>query len=482
MRAPMPRIGTIGMSTLAAVGLAWCLGTAPSLGAEPRSGPKNAGTGHSVPSASSRAKSLGEELFLRNWEVNDPRGHGGDGLGPVFNERSCVACHGLGGAGGGGRVSKNVDLLAANPARFRPAQAGETLPALDRSPLANIHPGLVTSGSIVLHRFGTTPTYAGWRKTKVAGENGRTGARSIGFGDGTFNLVLSHRNASALFGSGEIDGIDATAIEREAERQAWYSPDVKGRVARQKDGRVGRFGWKAQVPTLRDFVLNACAVELGLETPTHHQTADPFGFGAKPLGLDMSADDCDALIAFVHDLPEPIARHPENHEKGRALFNEIGCVDCHKPNLGGVDGIYSDLLLHEMGNALSDSGAYYGEDDGESSPGAPKPGEWRTPPLWGVADSAPYLHDGRAKTLTEAIRAHDGQANASRTKFGSLPKGEQKQVIGFLMSLTAKSSTRVVPTKSRKSLDVDPAEERALRQLQFELSRPKAAGASTGLL
>src|SRR5207245_1572799 len=105
------------------------------------------------------------------------------------------------------------------------------------------------------------------------------------------------------------------------------------------------------------------------------------------------------------------------------VFESIGCATCHAPKLGDVSGLYSDLLLHDMGEASSDSATYYGgpaapgrlDDLAEAkertrSTGVASPTEWRTAPLWGVADSAPYLHDGRARTLEEAIQLHGGEA------------------------------------------------------------------------
>jgi CxxC motif-containing protein (DUF1111 family) len=265
-----------------------------------------------------------------------------------------------------------------------------------------------------------------------------------GLSGGPFTLVLSHRNASALFGAGQIDAVPDDAIEREAEEQKWQGLTTQGRVARQKDGRIGRFGWKAQVPNLREFVLNACAVELGLESPTHHQASDPFGNGARPGAIDISNEDCNALIDYVSKLPAPIEQSPERQAAGFEQYVTIGCADCHRPNLGEVEGLFSDLLLHEMGGNLSDSGQYYGEENpSDTSPGGAKPGEWRTPPLWGVADSAPYLHDGRAQTLIDAIRAHGGQAEASRRKFDNLPSEPRKQVITFLRSLKSPKANGV---------------------------------------
>ena len=104
------------------------------------------------------------------------------------------------------------------------------------------------------------------------------------------------------------------------------------------------------------------------------------------------------------------------------MFESAGCAACHRPSLGNVDGIYSDLLLHDMGPALSDSGSYYGitEPDSSRSKDGVKKQEWRTPPLWGFRDSAPYLHDGRAKNLEEAVALHGGEAKEPAKRFFKL--------------------------------------------------------------
>src|SRR5262249_26209602 len=126
---------------------------------------------------------------------------------------------------------------------------------------------------------------------------------------------------------------------------------------------------------------------------------------------------------------------------GKHLFNTVGCAECHTPNLGGVEGLYSDLLLHRMGEELVGGGSYNEPpapppSEEPLSPGA-HPSEWRTPPLWGVADSAPYLHDGRAATLEEAIRLHGGQGARSAQRFAQLRPEVQTQLIAFLKTLRA---------------------------------------------
>jgi CxxC motif-containing protein (DUF1111 family) len=123
---------------------------------------------------------------------------------------------------------------------------------------------------------------------------------------------------------------------------------------------------------------------------------------------------------------------------GKQLFHTIGCSDCHTPNLGTIEGLRSDLL-HDMGALLG--GGSYGQQpmpSPGSSPGnGPAPSEWRTPPLWGVVDSLPCLHDGRATSVVDAIRLHDSQARRSAERFREIPGAEQAQLIAFLGTLLA---------------------------------------------
>ncbi len=235
---------------------------------------------------------------------------------------------------------------------------------------------------------------------------------------GAFQISRSERNTSPLFGAGLIDAIDDEAIEALAVEQAksLTFPEVHGRVGRLPDGRIGRFGWKAQMASLDDFVRTACAVELGLEVPGHHQSTNPLAPRDEPRGPDLTDQECSSLSRYVASLPAPVQRPPSGPQEasliaaGRKLFVMTGCASCHRPRLGGVDGLYSDLLLHDMGPSLGDTGSYGisqpdpSEDVNTSGrptlAGANRPGspdfvvgarrqEWRTPPLWGLRDSAP---------------------------------------------------------------------------------------------
>jgi CxxC motif-containing protein (DUF1111 family) len=462
---------------------------------------------------------LGRSLFLREWTPGVPTARGGDGLGPVYNDTSCVACHNQGGTGGAGSAGKNVDLVTAvvTPAgeprglmkdiiamerksKERMAKILRVvLPktrakgeAVDRRPLVKLHEGFGDSASIVLHRFGSGRAYDALRRGIL---NPRMGELLLG-GDlddvafdqrlsigrdrssfpnehGHFTLIVTERNPTPLFGVGLIEGIPDDAIRAGASRPGPKFPGTNGRVGYLKDGRIGRFGWKAQAASLDDFVRTACAVELGLEVPGHPQGRDPTNPPLIPAKLDLSSEDCDALTDFVRSLPRPDqggypgADEAARIREGKARFQEIGCVACHTPKLGNVDGLYSDLLLHDMGDDLADSGMYgrsvsrsadsLAEDDGlpatfpsgldafagESARvrGASRQ-EWRTPPLWGLRDSGPYLHDGRAETLEQAIASHGGQgAQASRNYFRLT--GENRVLVqAFLKSLVAPESAR----------------------------------------
>ena len=400
----------------------------------------------------------------------DPRSHGGDGLGPLYNETSCLGCHNLGSPGGAGPVGKNVEIVTLIRSRL----PGDVK-------LDDYHPGFKKSPSVLLHRYGTDPEYRLWRLRRVAGvefadmaELGGPAEREqvreiMGLRpaprDGAFNrfnrntrgagrvkgetllssvATLTRRNPPALFGAGLIDSVPVEVLRAAASSPDPRFPETRGRLNSLKDGRVGRFGWKAQTASLQEFVETACAMELGLEVPNHHQARPPLDFTESKKGLDLTQQECDSLTSYVAGLSAPVelpeARSDDRPDikAGRELFTSVGCAACHRPTLGSVAGIYSDLLLHDMGPDLADSGTYYGAIDPPSgSAGGARSEEWRTPPLWGIRDSGPYLHDGRADTLDEAVALHGGQGEKSAAKYFDLKLPERLKLQSFLNSLVA---------------------------------------------
>jgi CxxC motif-containing protein (DUF1111 family) len=304
--------------------------------------------------------------------------------------------------------------------------------------LANWHPGLRNARSVVLHRFGPDDDYEAWRLDHAKSQP------TVVSPKGSASVLLVERNTPPIFGLGRIDAISEYTIEQEAMQPHLRFPEIKGRTGHLADGRLGRFGWKAQVATLEDFVLSACAGELGLSAPGHPQPPDPRKPNERATlpGLDLSPKKAEALVEFVRGLSEPIVARPRNLENfqsaslGKAIFSMIGCAECHTPRLGPVNGIYSDLLLHDMGPDDSEAGTYYG--DARPSPGRlAGPQEWRTPPLWGLAASGPYMHDGRALTIEQAIRKHGGEAAETVKRFTRLSRPHQRALWDFLSLLAA---------------------------------------------
>jgi CxxC motif-containing protein (DUF1111 family) len=444
-----------------------------------------AGRGHRAkPPTIPRSFFEGKELFEKSWEPGKASPIGGDGLGPLHNETSCVGCHHLGGTGGGGANESNVVMLSAI-ASSSPPPKGDTV---FQGELEALHPGFGNGASIVLHRH-ATDAQAQERLGKI----------------GSFSAVQTHqavltlrkgqRNTPALFGSGLIDALPDEVLRAAEKRSFAQFPEIKGRVSELPGGRLGRFGWKAQVASLDEFVRAACSNELGLEVPGHHQAslASAQEAASTKVWLDMDEDQCALLSGFVRHLAAPLRRAVDNGTLppwGLVVFHSIGCATCHAPQLGAGRGLYSDLLLHDMGESSSDSALYYGAPvapapSGELAQGkepARRSGmatasEWRTPPLWGVADSAPYLHNGRARTLEEAILFHDGEAAKTRTRYTRLDPYDRKALLAFLGSLT------VAPrTQPRKPAEPPPkrAGGRLLRASQDRIAPRSGRGTGWG--
>ena len=263
-------------------------------------------------------------------------------------------------------------------------------------------------------------------------------------------------NTTALFGAGLIDDISDRAIRRNSKWKRWetigkeWNFDFKstrpGRPHVLADGRIGKFGWKAQFATLEEFVAAACAVEVGLSNPLRRQDIPREHVEDKQAPLDLDHQQFDSLVAFVEMLPRPQEesatdeQHQDTIELGRSLFERVGCTDCHTPNLGGIRGIYSDLLLHKMSQPHTSGGYGRAELIVEIPEEHPLPIEWKTPPLWGVADTAPYFHDGASPTLDIAILRHDGDAKHVKEKYRRLSPDGQEAMITFLKTLRAPQS------------------------------------------
>ncbi len=423
----------------------------------------------------------GRSLFVHQWVADDRLSPGGDGLGPMYNADSCVACHYQGAIGGAGPGDRNVLLLSLAIPKTPLTPRGKSA---IQSNAGKVHPAFTDgpngAASVILHQFSTEPGYARWRleilgqklrgdaepariALALAAERKRRGQPSVAElpRKRGVSLRLSERNTPALFGAGLINSISDTTLLQLEDQQANSPFGIHGRVGRTADGRVGRFGWRGQVADLRDFVLTACSMELGLGNDLHPQAKNPLDPHRKVRGDDLTREQSDALVDFVASLPAPRQLWPADQkelqllEQGTKLFETTGCVACHVERVGDVEDIFSDLLLHDMGPALEDpvpatletrtaetkssggSSAYGGNSMSFAAIPPRALREWRTPPLWGVRDSAPYLHDGRARTIEEAIALHGGEGANSAKKFADLDYLERSHLLKFLKSLAA---------------------------------------------
>ncbi len=331
------------------------------------------------------------------------------GLGPVFNNVSCVACHSVPVTGGGSTILET---------RF-----GRTV---------NGHFDPMTSHGGSLMQLSAIDPLA--QETLPRGAN-----------------VVAQRQTTPLFGLGLIEAIADWTIVSNA---LVHKPDgVTGRAAMVQDvatgqTRVGRFGWKSQVATLLTFAGDAYLNEVGITNRLFPKENAPNGNEALLATVDHIDDpedttdpvtgkaDIDLFADYMRFLaPPPQLPFTAAAKSGQDLFAQIGCATCHQPSMttapnriAALDrkevGLYSDLLVHDMGSL---------GDGIEQGPTGPR--EMRTAPLWGLRMRTALLHDGRAPTIDKAIRAHDGEGDTARDRYVRMSPALQNQLIEFLKSI-----------------------------------------------
>lgn len=336
------------------------------------------------------------------------------GLGPLFNAEACAECHESPVAGGPG---DEVEIHVG---------------AFDRE-LSFCDP-LVHEGGPVVQQHATPALTAAIGIDREPMPPGATGT--------------GLRTTPDLFGFGLLDAVPDSAILALVDPDDRNGDGISGRPNRFFDGRVGRFGRKAFVPTLSEFNQGAFVIEQGITSPAVPAEET---IGGKPIpdGVDavpepeVSRETTDLVDDFVRFLAPPAPRNLSKvGRRGERVFHEIGCDGCHVPTL--VTGnhpvkalrylkvhAYTDLLLHDMGSDLADICF-----------GLATPSEFRTEPLMGlrfseaIEEGEPrFLHDGRAKSIDDAIRFHGGEARTSRDRFVGLPERDRGALLAFLRSL-----------------------------------------------
>jgi Di-haem oxidoreductase, putative peroxidase len=233
--------------------------------------------------------------------------------------------------------------------------------------------------------------------------------------------VTSKRSAMTLRGTALIDFVQTPDI---LAAQAAQPADVRGKVTVLADGRPGKFGWKAQIATLVEFMGDAFVHEMGITNPLFPND-EVHGCGSDFLKPEIDALPLETVDAFLATVDPPVPDATCLSSAGATTFAAIGCASCHTPSFPGPGrtiNAYSDLLVHDMGPALADQ--FVADSAGGS--------DFRTAPLWRASEHAHFLHDGRAATLGDAIAAHGGQAAAAAAAYGALDPDAQQALLAFL--------------------------------------------------
>ena len=344
----------------------------------------------------------GKEEFVEAEEADE-------GLGPVFNEASCAVCHDAPVGGTNGRLETRFGR--------RTFRGFDPLAALGGSLLQDKGIGLLEDG--YEYKAEAVPPEAN---------------------------VTALRITTPLFGLGLVDAVPDRTFLQIASLQAAFTPGTAGKVSLVKEirtgrTRVGRFGWKAQVPTLFQFSGDAYLNEMGITSPEFPEENCPQGDCSllEHNPLKTLNDEGEGVVAFADFmmLLAPPPRGPVSRQvfDGSEVFTRIGCGSCHTRVLVTGDHEiralsnkafqpFSDFLLHDMGS-LGD-GIVQGAANGR---------EMRTAPLWGLRTRSLLLHDGRASSIEAAIRAHDGQGRRARDRFAGLSAGSREALLAFLNSL-----------------------------------------------
>jgi CxxC motif-containing protein (DUF1111 family) len=414
---------------------------------------------------------LGNALFRKLWVSSPSSTQASDGLGPLFNARACQSCHlkdGRGHPPEGSADSTSMFLRLARPARtddereaisdyrklnFPDATYGEQLQDL-------AVPGLKSEGRMQVSYEEIPVTLGDGQVVQL--RKPTYSAVDLSHGPLEGDVTLSPRVAPPMIGMGLIQAIHEADILAKADPDDKDGDGISGRPALARDHKtgdlkLGRFGFKAQNVSVRDQSSGAFAGDLGISTPDN-----PFDHGdctkaeaeclAMPTGVQerlgpVEAPDpvLDLVTFYSENLAVPARRDIADPTvlRGKELFYQSGCTACHTPkfvtrrdagNKAHAFQLiwpYSDFLLHDMGEGLAD-GQQVGVADGR---------EWRTQPLWGIGLTETvnahtfFLHDGRARNLTEAILWHGGEAQRARDAFASLSKDDRTALIKFLESL-----------------------------------------------
>ncbi|MFC1665542.1 di-heme oxidoredictase family protein [Pseudomonadota bacterium] len=406
---------------------------------------------------------IGSAFFRSLWIPTSPSTKSMDGLGPLFNTNSCQSCHIRDGRGRPPESSEEpfrsivvrLSIPVASAEHKKQLLVDGAVPDPNYGGHFNYRsiPGVQREGNPALSyrefkgHFADGQIYY-LRKPSI-------GYKELAYGELHRQVMTSLRVAPALVGLGLLESIDSLEIEANADPEDRNSDGISGRTnivwdRQRKKLSLGRFGWKASQPNLQQQTASAFRDDIGITSlmfPHQPCASSQVKCAGAPAGGQPEISN--VLLKFVtfylKTLAVPAPRNINNPEviRGKEIFNRVGCALCHRPMFVTSDdqdfpalsrqqiAPYTDLLIHDMGEGLAD-----GRPDFEATGR-----EWRTAPLWGIGlvetvnGHTYFLHDGRARNLTEAILWHDGEAKKSKEQFLTMPKKDRSELLRFIRSL-----------------------------------------------
>jgi CxxC motif-containing protein (DUF1111 family) len=398
---------------------------------------------------------VGNSFFNQNWVQSPSSTEGRDGLGPVFNAKSCSGCHFRDGRGTP-PLQPGDEMLSMLVRLSVPGSDDQGGPLPEPTYGGQLQPRSIldvpAEGVAVVEYAEVPGAYADGEAYSLRRPSYRFEA--LAFGPMASDVLLSPRVAPVVIGLGLLEVVPDDEILAREDPDDADGDGISGRANFPFDpvsgvAVLGRFGWKANQPGLLQQNTGAFLGDLGITTqlrPDQNCTDAQTECGAAFARPDPEADSLvvDRVTFYTRTLAVPARRDVDDPIvlRGREQFHDLGCATCHVPNMTtGVAEIpdlteqsiwpYTDLLLHDMGEGLAD-----GRPDHLASGS-----EWRTPPLWGIGllhvvnDHENLLHDGRARGVAEAILWHGGEAQASRDAFVELPRTERDALLAFMESL-----------------------------------------------
>ena len=417
---------------------------------------------------------VGNGLFRRLWVSSPASIQAADGLGPLFNARSCQRCHLKDGRGHPPLANWPEDSAVSMLLRLSIPPQNEEQKQLLSTHKLNVIPDPVYGGqlqdlAIQGHKI-EGHLHIEYQEIPVTLSGGEIASlrkpiysiKNWGYGPPHPELRISPRVAPPMIGLGLLEAISAEDILSHADPDDLDGDGISGRPnwvwdKVNQEVTLGRFGWKAGNPSIRQQTAGAFSGDIGISTslfPAGHGECTqsqikcilaPDGNSSQYENVEAHEEILRLVVFYTKNLAVPARR---NHDepvvlKGKEIFYQAGCQSCHVPkfvtqyipqqSLQSLQLIWphTDLLLHDMGEGLADN-RREGEANGR---------EWRTPPLWGigltkvVSEHTYFLHDGRARNLLEAILWHGGEAESSKQHVVRLAPSERRALLAFLNSL-----------------------------------------------